>query len=162
MSCYLVACEQAFDRAGWGEGKASFPFLAIFFPKQRACSQASYLAIFWPYFSLPGRISFEVRSPQSTFYRFFIPSPCFVPSPYFPVRVFYLIHIFYAQSLVRSPQSMFYTDRWKKSKWHKTWFRLLSRFRNYLWAQRKPNPGTKRYSSIKHFRIAWLFLIDIL
>ena len=32
VSC--IACEQAFSRAGWGEGKA------LFFPKQRACSQA--------------------------------------------------------------------------------------------------------------------------
>ena len=29
-----LACEQAFDRV------AHFPFLAIFFPKQRVCSQA--------------------------------------------------------------------------------------------------------------------------
>ena len=42
-SLYLarVACEQAFSRAGWGEGKAPFPPLSsLFFPKQRACSQA--------------------------------------------------------------------------------------------------------------------------
>ena len=42
-----VACEQAFGRAGWEEGKAKralsppFPSLSsLFFPKQRACSQA--------------------------------------------------------------------------------------------------------------------------
>ena len=45
---FELACEQAFGRAGnWGEGKAeralsSLPFLAIFFPKQRACSQAKF------------------------------------------------------------------------------------------------------------------------
>ena len=38
----------------------------------------------------------------------FIPSPCFIPSPYFPVRVLYLVRILYP---VRSPQSIFYTDR---------------------------------------------------
>ena len=34
-----LACEQAFSRAGWGEEKPSLS--SLFFPKQRACSQAS-------------------------------------------------------------------------------------------------------------------------
>ena len=45
----FLACEQAFSRAAWGEGKAKrpvdrppFPSLSsLFFPKQRACSQAN-------------------------------------------------------------------------------------------------------------------------
>ena len=39
LASIFVACEQAFGRAGCrGEGKASLS--SLFFPKQRACSQA--------------------------------------------------------------------------------------------------------------------------
>ena len=56
------------------------------------------------------RILYPVHRPR------FIPCPCFVPSPRFPVRVLYLVCILYPvrspQSAVRSPQSIFYTDRY--------------------------------------------------
>ena len=42
------------------------------------------------------RVLYSVRSP------YFIPSPCFIPSP---------------QSVVRSPQSVFYTDRKQSGEW---------------------------------------------
>ena len=44
LSFLKTCCQQAFGRAGnWGAGNFPFRLLAIFFPKQRACSQAKFL-----------------------------------------------------------------------------------------------------------------------
>ena len=52
LSFLKTCCQHAFGRAGnWGGGNFPFPLLAIFFPKQRACSQAKFL----------GKMKFQVR-----------------------------------------------------------------------------------------------------
>ena len=52
LSFLETCCQQVFGRAGnWGAGNFPFPLLAIFFPEQRACSQAKFL----------GKMKFQVR-----------------------------------------------------------------------------------------------------
>ena len=129
MSCYLAIFDLIFPYLEpiilrkhpfllalrrWGRFHETSP--AAKSEEKRMFSQArNQLAPFLPKYSVV-RILYPVRSPQSSFYTLSVfftqslfSSSHFIPSPYF---------ILSSRSIVRSPQSVFYTDRLLKSLSH--------------------------------------------